>query len=67
MPTKLRKIGTNRTLDARPDRLDAYVKAGLILDQGKEGACTGFGLAAVINFQLFVSRPSRRSAAYGNF
>ena len=23
-----------------------------ILDQGKEGACTGFGLAAVINYQL---------------
>ncbi len=23
-----------------------------ILDQGKEGACTGFGLAAVINLQL---------------
>ena len=30
--------------------LDIYVNTGLILDQGKEGACTGFGLAAVINF-----------------
>ncbi len=25
----------------------------LILDQGKEGACTGFGLAAVINYQYW--------------
>jgi hypothetical protein len=30
-----------------------YVDAGLILDQGKEGACTGFGLAAMINFTLW--------------
>ncbi len=29
--------------------LPAYAKA-LVLDQGDEGACTGFGLAAVINF-----------------
>ena len=29
--------------------LPAYEKAGLILDQGEEGACTGFGLAALIN------------------
>lgn len=27
-----------------------YAEADLILDQGKEGACTGFGLAAVINY-----------------
>ncbi|MDH5586467.1 MAG: C1 family peptidase [Nitrospirota bacterium] len=27
-----------------------YAKANLILDQGEEGACTGFGLAAVINY-----------------
>lgn len=26
------------------------LKCNLILDQGKEGACTGFGLAAVINY-----------------
>jgi hypothetical protein len=26
-----------------------YLKHGLILDQGQEGACTGFGLAATIN------------------
>ena len=30
--------------------LPAYTKAGLILDQGQEGACTGFGLACVVNY-----------------
>ena len=29
--------------------LPRYTQAGLILDQGQEGACTGFGLACVIN------------------
>src|SRR5690606_17219884 len=29
-------------------------QADLILDQGQEGACTGFGLAAVINYLLWV-------------
>jgi hypothetical protein len=36
--------------------LPAYVKAELILDQGGEGACTGFGLACVINYLTFVRR-----------
>ncbi|RUM66992.1 MAG: peptidase C1 [Sulfurimonas sp.] len=30
-----------------------YRDDGMILDQGKEGACTGFGLAAVINYLLW--------------
>ncbi|MEP7184898.1 MAG: C1 family peptidase [Rhodanobacter sp.] len=30
--------------------LPAYSGAGLILDQGQEGACTGFGLACVVNY-----------------
>ena len=30
--------------------IGAYTQAGLILDQGQEGACTGFGLACVINY-----------------
>jgi hypothetical protein len=30
--------------------LPTYEKSGLILDQQSEGACTGFGLAAVINY-----------------
>lgn len=33
--------------------LPQYLAAGLVLDQGTEGACTGFGLAAVINFLLW--------------
>lgn len=32
------------------DFLPLYTKAGLILDQGQEGACTGFGLACVANY-----------------
>ena len=31
-------------------RLTVYTKAKLILDQGQEGACTGFGLACVVNY-----------------
>lgn len=31
-------------------RLGAYARAGLVLDQGREGACTGFGLAGVVNY-----------------
>ncbi len=30
--------------------LPAYVRAGLILSQGNAGACTGFGLACVVNY-----------------
>jgi len=30
--------------------LPRYTRAGLILDQGSEGACTGFGLACVVNY-----------------
>jgi C1A family cysteine protease/peptidoglycan hydrolase-like protein with peptidoglycan-binding domain len=30
--------------------LPRYTRAKLILDQGQEGACTGFGLASVINY-----------------
>lgn len=32
----------------------AYTRAGLILDQGREGACTGFGLSCVINYLRWV-------------
>jgi hypothetical protein len=30
--------------------LPRYCKSGLVLDQGAEGACTGFGLACVVNY-----------------
>lgn len=30
--------------------IDTYTKARLILNQGREGACTGFGLACVVNY-----------------
>lgn len=36
-----------------PKYLSSYVKSGLILDQGSEGACTGYGLAAVVNYLLW--------------
>ncbi|HET9822348.1 MAG TPA: C1 family peptidase [Burkholderiaceae bacterium] len=42
------------TDEAVRDLLPAYAAAGLLLNQGEEGACTGFGLAAVINYLLFV-------------
>ncbi len=38
--------------------LPEYVAAGLVLDQGEEGACTGFGLAGVVNYLLFRKRIS---------
>ncbi len=34
--------------------LGAYSKAGLILDQGREGACTGFGLSCVVNYLRWI-------------
>lgn len=33
--------------------LPKYIKQKLVLDQGREGACTGFGLAATINYMLW--------------
>ena len=42
--------------------LPAYQQADLILDQGQEGACTGFGLAAVINYLLWVRSSYKMTA-----
>jgi hypothetical protein len=36
--------------------LPAYATSGLVLDQGSQGACTGFGLACVIHYLLFRRR-----------
>lgn len=33
--------------------IGSYVAAGLVLDQGDQGACTGFGLACVANYLLW--------------
>lgn len=79
---------SERTLDARPDRIDfrdltyrprlislpdqfpsdheiaaflnLYLASDSIRDQGTEGACTGFGLAAVIDY-IFWDRMIRKS------
>ena len=40
------------TLAALPDEIVNCAQVPKILDQGQEGACTGFALAAVINFLL---------------
>ncbi len=42
--------------------LPAYTAAGLILNQGQEGACTGFGLACVVNHLRW--RGAGRPAAF---
>ncbi len=39
------------TLASLPDELVPDLSRTTILDQGKDGACTGFGLAAVVNIQ----------------
>jgi len=40
------------TLSALPDTLVNCSKVPIILDQGNEGACTGFALSAVVNYLL---------------
>ncbi|WP_367067132.1 C1 family peptidase [Oryzisolibacter sp. LB2S] len=41
--------------------LPAYAKAGLVLNQGREGACTGFGLAGVVNYLRWVRSGSPKT------
>lgn len=36
------------------EAVPSYVASNLVLDQGREGACTGFGLAAVVNYLLWL-------------
>jgi len=47
--------------DVVKQALPAYAAAGLIRDQGQDGACTGFGLAAVIDYQSFVEALKSRA------
>ena len=50
----LRSLPPRYPVDADLKRLlPTYVKAGLVLNQGSEGACTGFGLACVTNYLLW--------------
>lgn len=44
------------------DYLAGYLAAELILDQGREGACTGYGLAAVVNYMLWTRALDKKSA-----
>ena len=51
-PLDLRDLPYEPSLDELPFAIDNRDKVPLVLDQGREGACTGFGLAAVVNFLL---------------
>ena len=50
------------TLAALPNEVVSVDRVPRILDQGSEGACTGFALAAVINYHL-ASRKLDRSVS----
>ncbi|WP_299398391.1 C1 family peptidase [Pelagibius sp.] len=49
-PLDLRDLMYESGLFELPFKLDNRKRVPVVLDQGKEGACTGFGLAAVVNF-----------------
>lgn len=51
-PLDLRDLMYEANLRELPFQIDNRRRVSIILDQGKEGACTGFGLAAVVNFLL---------------
>ena len=51
-PLDLRDLLYEPSLRELPFSIDNRAKVPTILDQGTEGACTGFGLAAVVNFLL---------------
>ena len=52
-PLDLRDLMYEGSLRELPFKFDKRSSVPIILDQGEEGACTGFGLAAVVNFLLF--------------
>jgi len=39
--------------DVLHGHMPAYIKAGMVRDQKGQGACTGFGLAAVVNYLIW--------------
>ena len=45
------------------ENLSGYIRAGLVRDQGTEGACTGFGLTCVANYLLWVRHVESKSRA----
>ncbi|HIC80050.1 MAG TPA: peptidase C1 [Kiloniellaceae bacterium] len=49
-PLDLRDLMYESSLSELPFSLDHRPYVPRVLDQGREGACTGFGLAAVVNF-----------------
>ena len=49
-PLDLRDLLYEGSLRELPFKIDNRRRVPVILDQGREGACTGFGLAAVVNF-----------------
>ena len=51
-PLDLRDLEYRPSLEALPFELDNRESVPRILNQGREGACTGFALAAVANFLL---------------
>jgi len=51
--------------DIVADFFPLYAEHGMVLDQGSEGACTGFGLAAMINY-LFWRRDLENHLQAGN-
>ena len=63
-PTDLRDRAYQPPPRSLPDRypgdqdirthVRAYERAGLVLNQGREGACTGFGLACVVNYLRWI-------------
>lgn len=49
--------------DLLRDWLPRYIAADLVLDQGQQGACTGFGLACVINHLFWLRHLGAQTAA----
>jgi hypothetical protein len=51
-PLDLRDLMYEGSLVELPRWIDNHGKVPFLLDQGNEGACTGFGLAAVVNYLM---------------